>query len=66
MCYMGYCLCKACHAWKIKSIMEETESFKNTCKEYMEQAKEELVKSKDIIERQNHLIEMLKMRTRER
>lgn len=66
VCYMGYSICRACHAWKIKSIMTEIETFKNTCTEYMDQAKEELGKSKDIIERQNHLIEMLKMRTRER
>lgn len=64
--YLGYLTCKTWQELKIKKIIEETEAFKNICKEYMEHAKNELGKFKDVIERQNHVIEMLKMRNRER
>lgn len=52
--------------WAIRAILRETEKFKNEALKFMEDAQEEVKKRDCIIEKQNHLIEMLKMRLRDK
>ena len=51
---------------RILSIMEETEKFNNKAQGYMDECKEVVKKHLQTIEKQNHLIEMLKMKLRDK